>query len=53
MKALEWQRKCDQWTKDNGQFVPNPETWLNQGRWNDEPQEILTPAYKPPVFLGA
>jgi hypothetical protein len=53
LKALAWQRQSDQWTKNNGQYIPNPETWLNQGRWNDEPQEILTPAYKPPVFLGA
>ena len=22
--------------KDNGQYIPNPATWLNQGRWEDE-----------------
>jgi uncharacterized protein YdaU (DUF1376 family) len=37
LKALEWQRKCEQWTKDGGQYVPNPTTYLNQGRWLDEP----------------
>ena len=27
-------------TRDNGQFIPNPATWLNQRRWEDEvPQE--------------
>lgn len=25
-----------QWTRDNGRFIPNPSTWLNQGRWDDE-----------------
>jgi hypothetical protein len=24
------------WGKDNGKFIPNPSTWLNQGRWDDE-----------------
>lgn len=24
------------WTKDAGQFIPNPTTWLNQRRWEDE-----------------
>lgn len=38
--AIEWQKQTDQWTKDNGQYIPNPATWLNQGRWEDEP---LTP----------
>lgn len=36
MKALEKQKKSDQWAKENGQFVPNPSTWLNQRRWEDE-----------------
>ena len=25
-----------QWRKDDGQFIPHPRTWLNQGRWKDE-----------------
>ena len=24
------------WTKDGGQFIPHPATWLNGKRWNDE-----------------
>lgn len=24
------------WTKDNGQFIPHPSTWLNGQRWEDE-----------------
>ena len=27
---------CDQWNRDNGQFIPHPATWLNQRRWEDE-----------------
>jgi len=36
LRAVEKQKKLDQWTKDGGQFIPNPTTWLNQGRWDDE-----------------
>ena len=34
--ALKWQKKSDQWTKDQGRFIPHPATWLNQRRWEDE-----------------
>lgn len=34
--AIEQQKTSRQWTKDNGQYIPNPATWLNQGRWEDE-----------------
>ncbi len=36
LRAVEKQKKLDQWTKDGGQFIPNPATWLNQCRWEDE-----------------
>ena len=36
LKAIELQRQSPQWAKDNGQYIPNPATWLNQGRWDDE-----------------
>uniref|UniRef100_A0A6M3JHW0 Putative DNA replication protein n=1 Tax=viral metagenome TaxID=1070528 RepID=A0A6M3JHW0_9ZZZZ len=36
LAALEVQSKTEQWQKDGGQFIPNPATWLNQGRWADE-----------------
>ena len=38
LSALEVQKQAEQWTKNNGQFIPNPTTWLNQGRWEDEVQ---------------
>lgn len=35
--ALEWQIKSEQWLKDNGQYIPNPQTYINQKRFDDEP----------------
>ena len=37
MEALSWQVDSDQWNKDDRQYVPNPVTYLNQSRWEDEP----------------
>ena len=39
VSALEAQKTWDQWQKDEGQYIPNPATWLNQGRWDDQPPE--------------
>lgn len=36
LKALSWQVASEQWTKNGGQFIPNPATYLNQQRWLDE-----------------
>jgi len=40
MTALETQKASEKWLKDNGQYIPNPATWLNQRRWEDEPMWI-------------
>jgi len=37
--AIENQKTWEQWQKDEGQYIPNPATWLNQGRWEDQPPE--------------
>lgn len=37
LKALEWQKKSPQWIKDNGQFIPLGETYINGARWEAEP----------------
>jgi hypothetical protein len=37
LEAIKAQTASDQWKRDNGQYIPNPATWLNQGRWEDEP----------------
>jgi hypothetical protein len=34
--AIAEQKRWPQWSKDGGQFIPHPITWLNQGRWEDE-----------------
>ena len=36
LSAVEAQRKTPQWTKDGGQYIPYPATWLNRGAWEDE-----------------
>jgi hypothetical protein len=43
LTALEWQREKPQWTKDGGQYVPLPASWLNGERWTDEPPHIEQP----------
>jgi uncharacterized protein YdaU (DUF1376 family)/ribosomal protein S27AE len=35
--TLSWQCKSEQWTKEGGQYIPLPATWLNQARWQDIP----------------
>jgi len=38
LATLRWQSQSEAWRKDNGQFIPHPATWLNQARWEDEPE---------------
>lgn len=40
--AVESQKQGEQWQRDGGQYIPNPATWLNQGRWADEGTEATT-----------
>ena len=37
LSAIELQRGSTQWLKDAGRYIPNPATWINQGRWMDKP----------------
>ncbi|MBT9158933.1 MAG: hypothetical protein DDT26_00182 [Dehalococcoidia bacterium] len=39
MQALERQKESDQWKDQGGRYIPNPATWLNQRRWEDEETE--------------
>lgn len=42
MGAIADAKQSFSWRKDNGQYIPNPATWLNQRRWEDElPEEAL------------
>lgn len=34
--AVQRQKQLPQWKKDGGQYIPNPATWLNQERWEDQ-----------------
>jgi hypothetical protein len=35
LAAIAAQKASPKWVKDDGQYIPNPATWLNQGRWQD------------------
>ena len=39
MAALEIQKRSEQWTKANGQFIPNPTTYIHQERWLNTTQQ--------------
>jgi hypothetical protein len=41
----------DEWQKDRGKFIPNPSTWLNQGRWQDEGLDYSVLKVEKPVLL--
>ena len=36
LAAIKRQQVSEQWSRDNGQYIPYPATWLNQRRWEDE-----------------
>ncbi|MCQ9615924.1 hypothetical protein L1889_03750 [Paenalcaligenes niemegkensis] len=36
LQSLARFKECRGWKKDGGEFIPNPATWLNGQRWNDE-----------------
>lgn len=38
--AIATAKVTEQWLRDKGQFIPNPATWLNHGRWKDEGVQI-------------
>ncbi len=47
IKNIRLQKKSEQWT--NYKFIPNPETYLNQERWNDE--VVLPVANDEPIYV--
>ncbi len=52
--AVQLALHSEQWQRDGGQFIPNPSTWLNQGRWDDEPPQKHAPntAREPGTWIG-
>lgn len=39
MAALRNFKASKQWQKDNGQYIPNPQTFINQERWKDQQEQ--------------
>ena len=39
LDAIAKAKQTAQWQKDRGQYIPNPATWLNQSRWEDNYEE--------------
>jgi hypothetical protein len=46
LKAITAWSKSEQWTKDDGQYIPHPATWLNGRRWEDELPKAAGPHVK-------
>lgn len=42
LQAIEAQKTAEDWTKENGKFIPYPATWLNSRRWEDESPETVS-----------
>ena len=42
LEALAWQVKQDRWRAERGKYIPHPATWLTQGRWEDEPDTLMS-----------
>jgi hypothetical protein len=40
MAGLARAKQSKDWTKDDGQYIPHPTTWLNQRRWEDEVEGV-------------
>lgn len=43
LSSLAYLKTTPQWMKDGGQYIPNPATWLNQKRWQDEASQPPKP----------
>ena len=42
LDAITKAKNSAQWQEENGRFIPNPATWLNQKRWEDDPGSLMT-----------
>ncbi len=53
LKAIKTQSVSVDWTKDSGQFIPHPATWLRAQRWDDEPTKVMVysqPCKRPEIL---
>lgn len=49
---LQKQIQSEKWQEQNGRFIPNPSTWINQGRWLDETEVTYQKPILKRVMLG-
>lgn len=42
LNTLSWQKQTEQWTKNNGKYIPLGETYINGHRWEAEPPMQIT-----------
>jgi len=47
LAALVWQVRSEEWNRESGRFIPHPATWINQGRWDDDPTVQVSPSTHP------
>lgn len=51
LEALDRLKASPQWSRDGGQFIPHPATWLRRGGWDDEPEATqVAPPNRPRKF---
>lgn len=50
LAAVERDKATDQWQRENGRYIPHPATWLNQQRWEDEPDTGPEPPPPPEPY---
>lgn len=46
LDSIEQWKKTDQWSKDDGQYIPYPAKWLKERRWEDTPVAKAQPKNK-------
>jgi hypothetical protein len=51
IRKIEELKKTDQWSRDNGQYIPNPASWINRGGWDDECR-VDVKSSKAPTFFN-
>jgi len=47
LAAIDQQRRSVDWSRDNGQYIPHPATWINKKRWTDEITAVAPPLMNP------
>lgn len=50
ISAVRAYAQTQQWKKENGQYIPNPATFLNQRRWEDEVNQGTSEASRDPKY---